>query len=53
MVKTLLVFLGLLAPDLSSAVAVNAAYTLHTVATAVPEQCCGQCRCLWVFGGRW
>lgn len=44
MVKTLLVFLGLIAPDLSSAVAVNAAYTLHTVATAVPEQCCGRCK---------
>lgn len=44
MVKALLILLGLAAPDYSSAVAVNAAYTLHTTATPVPEKCCGLCK---------
>ena len=44
MVKTLLILLGLATPDCHSVVAVNAAYTLHTVATPVPEQCCGRCK---------
>jgi hypothetical protein len=44
MVKTLLILLGLAAPDYSSAVAVNASYTLHTQAVPVPEKCCGLCK---------
>lgn len=45
MAKYLLILLGLATPDLSSAVAVNAAYTLHTQAIPAPEQkCCGLCK---------
>jgi len=44
MAKTLLSLLGLMSPDLSAAVAVNAAYTLHTHAAPVPEKCCGLCK---------
>ena len=44
MVKTLLILLGLAAPDYSAAVAVNASYTLHTKASPVPEKCCGLCK---------
>ena len=44
MVRTLLILLGLAAPDYSAAVAVNASYTLHTQAVPVPEKCCGLCK---------
>jgi len=44
MVKTLLILLGLAAPDYSSVVAINAAYTLHTQAVPAPEKCCGLCK---------
>lgn len=44
MVKELLIVFGLVAPDYSSAVAVNASYTLHTRSIPAPEKCCGLCK---------
>lgn len=44
MVNSLLILLGLAAPDYTAAVAVSAAYTLHTTETPAPEKCCGLCR---------
>ncbi len=41
--KTLLILLGLATPEYSSAVAVNASYTLHTQKSPLPEVCCGRC----------
>ena len=39
-----LILLGLLAPDMTGAVAVEAAYAIHTTEEMVPQKkCCGQC----------
>lgn len=40
----LLLLLGLLTPDLTGAVAVEAAYVLHTTEPTFPQKkCCGEC----------
>jgi hypothetical protein len=44
MVNELLIALGLLVPDLTAAVAVNASYALHTAKVEDVRKCCGLCK---------
>lgn len=44
MVNEILMLLGMAAPDYSSAVAVQASYTLHTTKQVVVDECCGRCK---------
>lgn len=45
MVNEILMLLGMATPDYSSAVAVQASYTLHTAApVVVVDECCGRCK---------
>jgi hypothetical protein len=44
MLESLCLAIGLLAPDLTAPVAVEAAYVLHTTASVDKTRCCGACK---------
>lgn len=44
MLNELALFIGLAAPDMTGAVAVEAAYVLQAAPEVVARQCCGKCK---------